>query len=250
MTFASKLADRLFSLPARSDLAFRIARRIVARHQGEGDSHMGRNGELRAFARHRLYGGAILDVGANTGEWARAVQRIAPKAPIHCFEPALGSFAKLAGNVQGATLNNVAVGAQADYLDLHIYSDAAETNTFHAFTGSGQTPVRTQRVEVITLDDYARDLDAVDYLKIDTEGHELAVLTGAAGLLNDRRVAAIQFEYSGWYIESRTYLRDVWEMLKGYEICKILPHGVLPLEHYSHELENYRLANYLAILRP
>lgn len=250
MPFASKLADQLLSLPARSDLAFRIARRIVARHEGEGDSHMGRNGELLAFAQHPPHGGAVFDVGANTGEWARAVQRIAPDAPIHCFEPASGSFAKLIGNVQGATLNNVAVGARADHLDLHIYSDEAELNTFHAFEGSRQTPLRTERVEVITLDEYARDVDIVDYLKIDTEGHELAVLTGAAGLLSNRRITVVQFEYSGWYIESRTLLRDVWEMLAGYRVCKILPHGHLPLEHYSHELENYRLANYLAVRRP
>jgi hypothetical protein len=56
----------------------------------------------------------------------------------------------------------------------------------------------TEQINLTTLDDYLRDWQdaAVDLLKIDTEGHELAVLRGARDLLARGRVRSLFIEAS------------------------------------------------------
>lgn len=62
--------------------------------------------------------------------------------------------------------------------------------------------------------DYVNEnnIDHIDLLKIDTEGHELDVLKGFEDFLQN--VSIIQFEYGGTYIDSGTKLIDVINHLK------------------------------------
>ena len=72
------------------------------------------------------------------------------------------------------------------------------------------------------------DLERIDFLKVDTEGHDLSVIQGFEGALHRGAVAAIQFEYNLFSIFSRTLLLDYYEYLAplGYTIGKIRPNGV------------------------
>jgi hypothetical protein len=78
---------------------------------------------------------------------------------------------------------------------------------------------KTCRVLLTTLDDWLeiRDFsEPIDYLKIDTEGHEFAVLRGAAHTLQSHRVKFIQFEYGGCWYESQTRLVEVVRYLDAF----------------------------------
>jgi hypothetical protein len=44
-------------------------------------------------------------------------------------------------------------------------------------------------------------------IKIDAEGHDLAVLRGGQQLLKTHAISVLQFEYNHRWIYSRTYLR-------------------------------------------
>ncbi|MBU0568951.1 FkbM family methyltransferase [bacterium] len=89
----------------------------------------------------------------------------------------------------------------------------------------------------------------ISFIKIDTEGHEVAVLKGAQNLINHQLIGMIQFEYGGTFLDSRTTLRDVYNILsKNYIISHVLPNGILPLP-YSNILETYRYSNWLVISR-
>ena len=61
--------------------------------------------------------------------------------------------------------------------------------------------------------DYIREseISQVDFMKIDTEGHELEVMKGFEGFLQNVKI--IQFEYGGTYIDSNTKLMDVIDYL-------------------------------------
>jgi hypothetical protein len=87
-------------------------------------------------------------------------------------------------------------------------------------------------------------------LKIDVEGHELNVLKGAAELLSSRRINFIQFEFGEADIDSRTYLRDFFDLLSdNYDFFRIVPHGLRPIGAYSSAHEVFATINYLAALR-
>jgi hypothetical protein len=61
-------------------------------------------------------------------------------------------------------------------------------------------------------------------------GHELQALEGAAELLRAGRIRAIQFEFGGANVDSRTFFRDFWNLLYGrfgYSLYQILP-GCVP----------------------
>ena len=81
-----------------------------------------------------------------------------------------------------------------------------------------QSATKTVTVRGITVDELmdVHALDYVDYMKIDTEGHDPAVLQGAARSLAARRVGLFQFEHHGSNLWLQTRLQDVVAQMKGY----------------------------------
>jgi hypothetical protein len=105
-------------------------------------------------------------------------------------------------------------------------------------------------VAVRTFDAFAPDagIEKVDLLKLDVEGHELAVLAGAINSLDRGVIRAIQFEFGGANIDSRTYFQDFWYLLRrSFRIYRILPTGLYEISRYSEHLEQFITTNYLAM---
>jgi hypothetical protein len=88
----------------------------------------------------------------------------------------------------------------------------------------------------------------IDFLKIDTEGSELNVLLGARSLLREKRIGILQFEYGGTYTDAHIYLKDVYDLLKGYgyTIYKIVPGGLAEISVWDSRLETFNYSNFLA----
>ena len=89
----------------------------------------------------------------------------------------------------------------------------------------------------------------IDYLKIDTEGHDLYVLKGAEKLLDSKKINFIQFEYGPSNIYSNVLFKDILNFLisKNYFVFRIYPSFIKPIVQYSSELENFVLANYISV---
>ncbi|HEX7153263.1 MAG TPA: FkbM family methyltransferase [Thermoanaerobaculia bacterium] len=255
MTLIAKVADVLLELPARSEIIYRVARRIVNRWQGENDCRMWRNGEVRLM-RHVVPGARVVfDVGANVGEWAREALRLRPDVQLHCFEPSPVTFRLLSANnfPPNVRINNAGLGAEPGTLELFIYSDASEVNSFYNRRGTDAVAQRTEKVAIVTLDDYAatHGIDHIDFVKVDVEGHESAVINGARRLLDEGRIDMLQFEYGGCYIDARVLLKDIWDMVHSlrsrYRFYKLLPHRLQPVPEYRQTFENLQYANYLLV---
>lgn len=133
--------------------------------------------------------GAILDVGANIGLAAAWLQHAYPGRPVHCFEPLAENAALIPLNCPGAHVRNVAVGAAAGTVALAVDPDAVMASTIDYARAAG-----TRTVEVVTLDEHVRthDIDRIAILKIDTEGMELDVLSGATDTLGRTGVIAME----------------------------------------------------------
>lgn len=132
-------------------------------------------------------GGTFVEGGAHVGLIAMQVAHARPIAHLHAFEPHPTKFAALKAN------------AERNGVDLHAnpvgLSDAAGARPYdvqrHAVDdgASGSIPV-------VTLDDYAdqHQIEHIDVLKLDIEGHEINALRGARKLIEDGRIGAITME--------------------------------------------------------
>jgi hypothetical protein len=134
-----------------------------------------------------------------------------------------------------------------------VVAPAAGTNSMYPPPVASQTAARqaaTRQVETTTLDAYAErsGLARFALVKIDAEGHDLAVLRGARGLLAGHRIAVAQFEYNHRWILGRFFLRDAFELVQalGYRLGKLTPRGVEFYPGWDAELETFVEGNYVA----
>lgn len=137
----------------------------------------------------------IFDIGANDGRTAVPLRQLFPSTPIYAFEPVSDTYRQLVQRTKH--LDNVhcfqlALGAHQGQKAIHLHEIAA-LNTFSENLASS---IGTEAVQVSTVDQIMVDLeiDFIDFLKIDTEGHELEVLEGAQKALESLRIAIIQVE--------------------------------------------------------
>jgi hypothetical protein len=108
-------------------------------------------------------------------------------------------------------------------------------------------------VTVTTLDDFVmhESIDKIDFMKIDTEGHECNVLKGALASIRQGRITIIQFEFGRPHLASRTYFQDIYELLKDqYDLYRLLPKSLLPVRSYHYLFnEIFAFQNYVAVLK-
>lgn len=237
-----------------NDALFKSANLYVSRFAGENGFKFDQNGELQLLQAVAPQIETAFDVGMNLGEWTVDLLQLRPDARVHGFEPSRTTFDRLTrhGFPPHVRLNHCGLSSQPGQATLHTFGDCAGTNSLYARTSACSVDfAATETIQLGTLDSYCREhgVKQIDFLKIDVEGHELEVLRGAAALLAARAIHRIQFEYGQAWSESRSLLKDAFDLLQpyGYQLYKITPHGCLPLPAYRQNEENYALKNYLAL---
>lgn len=213
---------------------------------GYGAATLGMGGgdkvALRLAAR-TLHRPMIFDVGANVGDFAQQALAMFREARVWCFEPSPDTFTRLERHLAHeprATLVEAAVGEHPGSAVLYG-EDVLASLVSREGTGIP--------VNVVRLDDYVREhtITQVDYLKLDVEGAELSALRGASNLIASSRVRFVQFEFGALSALSRTFLRDFYDLLDGYEFFRLTTNGAVPLGPYRPELEVFASeTNYLA----
>jgi hypothetical protein len=148
----------------------------------------------------------------------------------------------------------VALGSQTATMTLYSNREGSALASLYdrEISHHGVKLEQKQFVKVETLANLARkhQLDQIDFLKLDLEGHELEALKGAESLLENHAIRAIQFEFGGCNIDSRTYIRDFWQLLHdryNYSLYRLVPNRkLMKLEKYSESLERFTWQNLLA----
>lgn len=243
---------RLWSVLPRSKSLFQLSRMYVDFCNGENNPDFRFNGELLTLRRLLPKCKVAFDVGANVGDWTSEALAINPSLQVHCFEPSARTFAELSARKlpPQVKLNHLAFSSEPGEATLYLHETASNLNSLYAEASSGQASVSgTETIQLQPLDDYCRStgVERIDYLKIDTEGHELAVLRGANRMLSTHAAGYVQVEYSDGYLEAGALLRDVFTLMQGhgYRAYKITPKGLVLFEKYQSSIENFRLCNWL-----
>lgn len=198
----------------------------------------------------------VFDVGANVGDYSADVRRVFPAAEIYAFEPNPRTFAVL--NKSAATTNlqavMAAVGEAACTMQLFDYAESSGTQLASLHQGvltdlHRSVAISETAVDVVTLDGFCaeRGIERIDFLKIDTEGHELAALKGATELIAAGKVGVVQFEFNEMNIVSRSFLLDFYKVLPTYDLYRLAAGRLVPLGPYNSQNEIFRFQNILAV---
>lgn len=225
---------------------------------------MEENGEVGALQHvlaHRRPGQSFVcvDAGANVGKYCILLKLLAPDAEIHAFEPASVAYDLLLANLaargaQDVRTQRLALGAQNGSATLFSDCSGSEVGSLYNRSALGHPDAASvqEDITITTLDSYAQaaGISHIDFLKLDVEGHEYAVLQGAQRLLSAGAIDVIQFEFGGWNVVSRVFFRDFWELLsKDYAIYRVMRDGLSPIDAYSEFEEIFFLQTLLAVRR-
>jgi FkbM family methyltransferase len=211
-----------------------------------------------AFTQLRAKGVArpmVFDVGANTGQYLDVLlETVGETFDCHSFEPAAATFQPLAAHFKDKPFIRtvqLGVGKEDGHFTLYSNHEGSSIASFYPiYNLEARTALEQEElIPVRSLDSYCAEhgVSDIHFLKIDVEGAELDVLLGASRLLAERRIHYIQFEFGPNNMSSKTYMKDFFRVLKGYQICRILQDGIRPLPKYNEELEIPLVSNFLAI---
>lgn len=144
----------------------------------------------------------IFDIGANMGSMALQFAKAAVNGHVYAFEPTDFAYKKLLRNIDlnpdlKTRITTVKQFASDKTMNAPRPFAMASWKT-NSFSSKGH-PVHggleraTSFAPSITLDDFCElnPVPRIDLIKIDTEGHELAVLKGASGILKKHRPVII-----------------------------------------------------------
>ena len=164
----------LFIISSRQTEAFALIDHVAMRNQ-----------YIASAANMR--GKVVVDAGANLGVFSLLAARLGARR-VYAFEPVRETFLRLEENIalNGFTGKivpvNKALGASRKSMQLS-YSCAGDATASLVFR-QGQ---KFQRVAVIALDSFMKGRGRVDFIKMDVEGYEAEVLTGAAGTIREHK---------------------------------------------------------------
>jgi FkbM family methyltransferase len=196
----------------------------------------------------------VLDVGANRGDYSAAVLATFPRCMVHAVDPSERCIERMETRfARSDRITTHQIGLSDSVGEASLFADrdgsplASLVNRDLKHFGIVMRP--TSVVPTTTLDDFVNvnGLGTIDWIKLDVEGHELAVLRGAEGALS--RASLLQFEFGGGNVCSRTFFRDFWQFLttRGFSIFRLAPGGTVQITGYAEVLEHFRTTNYVCI---
>jgi FkbM family methyltransferase len=228
---------------------------LLLRSQGIGSGDaIATSGEARVFDLISSRAPVLFDVGGHIGEYSKVFLNRFPKGESVLFEPSVAhiEIAKRAVS-ERARFFNVALSSTAGtatlYKDKPVSGMASLTRRDLQYRDIHMDLI--EPVVCRTLDSIVDEIEVerIDLLKIDVEGHELDVLNGAEKTFAEDRIGLVQFEFGGCNLDTRTTLADFFRFfeIRGYVLHIIRPVGdVVALNKYSEAYEQYQTANYLA----
>jgi FkbM family methyltransferase len=159
----------------------------------------------------------VIDIGANTGQFAVAIRDKGYKGFIYSYEPLLEAHKKLLINSLSDSKWIIhppaACGSKSGKSSINIAGNSASSSLKkmlpnHLFSAPRSQTIGEQDVEIVTVDSEINRWKAVPgaiLLKIDTQGYEEEVLAGAALTLQIVEVVQIELSLVELYQGQKLY---------------------------------------------
>ena len=144
----------------------------------------------------------IFDIGANIGQSATFYREKFPNSKIYSIEPVSESYNQLKINTKNLDVNccNLAFGSNEGVVKMAIsnISKHSVSNTIVNNIEENNLDCRYEEVNLTTIDKFLIDnsIKHVNYMKVDTEGHDLEAMKGAENALINKSIDFIETELS------------------------------------------------------
>jgi FkbM family methyltransferase len=196
--------------------------------------------QLRAMlAEHDI--DLVLDVGANTGQFAMELRQLGFAGRIVSFEPVTSAYKVLVANAAKDPLWEIAprtaIGSSVGEISINVSGNSVSSSILpiletHTAAAPQSTYVDRETAPIVTLDVAAESYLSGDpriFTKIDTQGYEAEVLKGGQGVLS--RSVGIQLELSLVPLyQGQILIHDLWGLMRqaGFELWAMTPVFVDP----------------------
>ena len=152
----------------------------------------------------------VIDVGANTGQYARKLRSAGYTGRIVSFEPLSEAFTELswhaapdnAWECRQLALGEVDREAKINVAGNSLSSSILPMCNLHLATAPDSAYVGTENITMVRLDTVRSELirnNDVVCLKLDVQGYEMKVLSGATSTLPRTRVLEIELSLAALY---------------------------------------------------
>jgi len=177
----------------------------------------------------------LLDVGANVGLVTERLYREYPESAIYSFEPVPSAFEILQSKFStysNVTLINLGLWDGTGEIDFEVHNDTATSSPYprnisgRKYYSTYDKIVETISVKVESLDHWTTKagIKHIDFIKMDTQGSELMILSGAKNLLYKNSIDIIYTEFFLVpHYQDAPLLNDLWSILSdsGYSMFDI-----------------------------
>jgi FkbM family methyltransferase len=182
---------------------------------------------------------AVVDVGANQGDFSKLFLRHFPSAIIHALEPVQATFGRLQQALSSeprVRLHPIAASNQTGTAVIRTFASSEKNTLVAELTDSLRVePAGEEKIKTARLDEFLDEtkLERIDFLKIDVEGFEMEVLDGCGRYLDPSTIPYIFFEFHRVgaprsLVSGHTRLCEVDSLLdsRGYRFVTIYTQGV------------------------
>ena len=232
MFFVKKLYLKLINYLPNNRLLYYFCKQIVDKYNNQNNIDFSTNGELYVMQNFLNKSKVVFDIGSNLGQWTKLALGINKDLKVHCFEPSLYTFNKLMENKfpDNVNCNNIGLSSTKGERTFFVFENGSGLNSLYQRIGletilGENVQNKTETILLDTLENYCfeRNIKEIDFMKIDTEGHELEILKGGESLLKKGQIKMIQFEYGGCNIDSHVLLKDIFNFFNktGYSLSLI-----------------------------
>ncbi|MBR0779578.1 FkbM family methyltransferase [Bradyrhizobium diazoefficiens] len=161
----------------------------------------------------------VLDIGANTGQFARVALDRFPRARIWCFEPLPAAYELLKGIERRSdgrvTALNFALGAKQGVMNLNYHNEHSSSSSLMPTTAKceelfSQTRAQTGvPVEVRRLDDVFPDFVTPPFedlvIKLDVQGYEAEVIAGGKNTVGLAKAVIVEVCFDELYVGAPSF---------------------------------------------
>lgn len=144
-------------------------------------------------------GMTVIDIGANIGYYTLLFAKlVGARGKVIGFEPVLDNFEFLQKNIElnnysWVDLHRLALADKASEMDMYVGEISQTTSSFIKENILYESSINRVAVQSVALDEFLqeRNIEKVDFIKLDVQGYEEAVVRGARNLLTSQNLSIL-----------------------------------------------------------
>ncbi len=165
----------------------------------------------------------VLDIGANTGQFANLIQKVLPQASVISFEPIKKCYEELLINTKSINVKafNYALGDVEEQQEINISAHTPSSSLLnmadlHTEVFAGTNFVEKETISIKRLDDVFPDLKIIGkfMVKVDVQGFEDRVIKGGVETLKKADSVLIETSFVELY-KDQLLFDGIYQLLIG-----------------------------------